>query len=169
MRLSHRLAAAGAVSLLLLSVTASAVFAYAGQVAQQVTVGGPTGTLACNTALTVTATILDAGGKPVDSRAVVWTFGAGKVTGDQIVTASTMTNSAGVTSTTVKLACVVGNRTIIATAAPAAGQAVLGITATGLPPTSTDPGSAPLWPYALAVLGICLASFMIGRRVLQGR
>ena len=46
MRLSHRLAAAGAVSLLLLSVTASAVFAYAGQVAQQVTVGGPTGTLA---------------------------------------------------------------------------------------------------------------------------
>jgi hypothetical protein len=169
MRLGHRLAAAGGVALLLLSVMASSAIAYEGQVAQQVTVAGPASTLLCNTALTVTATVLDAGGNPVDSRAVVWTFGAGKVTGDQIVTVSTMTNSAGVTSTTVKLACVVGNRTIIATAAPAAGQAVLGITATGLPPTSTDPGSAPLWPYVLAVLGICLASFMIGRRVLQGR
>jgi hypothetical protein len=169
MRLGHRLAAAGAVALLLLSVMASSAFAYQGQVAQQVTVAGPAGTLLCNTSLTVTATVLDAGGNPVGSLAVVWTFGAGKVTGDQIVTASTITNSAGVTSTIVKLACVVGNRTIIATAAPAAGQTVLGITATGLPPTSTDPGSAPLWPYALAVLGICLASFMIGRRVLQGR
>jgi hypothetical protein len=169
MKLGHRLVASGAVALLLLSVGASAAFGYEGQVSQQVTVGGPAGTLTCNTALTVTATILDAGGLPVDTRAVVWTFGAGKVTGDQIVTASTTTNSAGVTSTTVKLACVVGSRTIVATATPASGQLVLGITATGLPPTSTDPGSTPLWSYALALLGICLASFMIGRRALQGR
>ena len=170
MKLGHRLTASGAVALLLLSVGASAAFGYAGQVAQQVTVAGPAGTLSCNTALTVTATVLDAGGKPVDNRAVAWTFGAGKVTGDQIVTASTTTNALGVTSTTVKLACTVGNRTIVATATPASGQLVLGIAATGLPPTSTiPPDSTPLWPYALALLGVCLACFMVGRRVLQGR
>jgi hypothetical protein len=169
MRLGHRIAAAGAAALLLLSVAAPAALAYEGQVAQQITVAGPAGTLVCNTALTLTATVLDAGGNPVDLRAVVWSFGAGQVTGDQIITVTTMTDAAGVTSTTVKLACVVGNRTIVVTAAPASGQIVLGITATGLPPTSTDPGSTPMWPYALAVLGICVACFMIGRRVLQGR
>jgi hypothetical protein len=169
MSLGHRLAAAGAAALLLLSVAAPAAFGYAGQVANQVTVAGPAGILVCNTALTVTATVLDAGGIPVDNREVVWSFGAGQVTGDQIITVSTMTNALGVATTTVKLACVVGNRTIVATAAPAAGQIVLGITATGLPPTSTDPGSTPMWPYALALLGICVACFMIGRRVLQGR
>jgi hypothetical protein len=169
MRLGHRLAAAGAAALLLLSVAASAAFGYAGQVANQVTVAGPAGVLACNTALVVTATVLDSGGNPVDGRDVVWTFGAGMQTGDHIVLPTTTTNLSGVTSTTVILACVVGNRTIVATAAPASGQVVLGITVTGLPPTSTDPGSTPMWTYVLALLGICLASFMIGRRVLQGR
>lgn len=169
MRLGHSVAAAGAAALLLLSVAASAAFAYLGQVPNQITVAGPAGTLVCNTALTLEATVLDAGGNPVDNQAVVWSFGAGQVTGDQIVTSSTITNASGVATTTVKLACVVGNRTIVATDAPASGQIVLGITATGLPPTSTDPGSTPVWPYALALLGICLACFMIGRRVLQGR
>jgi hypothetical protein len=168
MSLGHRLGAAGAAALLLLSVAAPAAFAYEGQVAQQVTVAGPAGTLSCNMALTVTATVLDAGGKPVDNRAIAWTFGAGKVTGDQIVTASTTTNATGVATTTVKLACVVGNRTVIATADASSGQAVLGITATGLPPTGTTPPT-PMWPYALAILGICVASFVVGRRVLQGR
>jgi len=168
MKLGHRFAASGVAALLLLSVVAPAVMGYAGQVANQITVAGPAGTLVCNTNLTVTATVLDAGGNPVDNRAVVWTFGAGKVTGDQIVTASTTTNATGVATTTVKLACVVGNRTVIATSAPSTGQVVLGITATGLPPTGTTPPT-PMWPYALAILGICMAFFMVGRRILQGR
>ena len=168
MKLGHRFAASGVAALLLLSVVAPAVMGYAGQVANQITVAGPSGTLVCNTNLTVTATVLDAGGNPVDNRAVVWTFGAGKVTGDQIVTASTTTNATGVATTTVKLACVVGNRTVIATSAPSTGQVVLGITATGLPPTGTTPPT-PMWPYALAILGICMAFFMVGRRILQGR
>lgn len=168
MKLGQRLAASGVAALLLLSVAAPAVMGYEGQVTHQVAVSGPAGTLACNTALTVTATVLDAGGNPVDNRAVVWTFGAGKVTGDQIVTASTTTNATGVATTTVKLACVVGNRTVIATSAPSSGQVVLGITATGLPPTSTTPPT-PMWPYALTILGICVAFFVVGRRVLQGR
>ena len=169
MKSGHRLAASGVAALLLLSVAVPAVLGYAGQVANQVSVAGPAGTLVCNTNLTVTATVLDSGGTPVDNRAVVWSFGAGAVSGDQIVTVNTMTDAAGVTSTTVKLACVIGNRTVVATADPASGQVVLGITATGLPRTSTDPGSAPVWPFGLALVGICLATFMIGRRVLQGR
>ena len=129
MRLGHRLAAVGAAALLLLSVAASAAIAYQGQIPTQVTVAGPQGTLICNRVVTLTATVLDSGGNPVDNQAVVWTFGAGQVAGDQIVL-------------------------------------VLGKT---LPCTSTDPGSTPLWPYALALLGICVACLMIGRRVLQGR
>ncbi len=168
MKLGHRLAASGVAALLLLSVAAPAVMGYEGQVTHQVAVSGPAGTLACNTALTVTATVLDAGGKPVDNRAVAWSIGAGKVTGDQVVTASTMTNATGVATTTVKLACVVGNRTVIATADASSGQAVLGITATGLPPTGTTPPT-PMWPYALTILGICVAFFVVGRRILQGR
>jgi hypothetical protein len=170
MRLGHRLAAAGVAALLLLTVGAPAAFAYEGQVTHQITVAGPAGTLLCKTSLTVTATVLDALGNPVDNRAVVWTFGAGMVTGDQVVTVSTMTNATGVATTTVKLACVVGNRTIIATSEPSTGQVVLGITAIGLPPTgTTPPETTPLWAYAMAVLAICGASFLVGRRVLQGR
>lgn len=169
MKLGHRLAATGVAALLLLSVAAPAVMGYAGQVTNQIIVGGPNGTLACNTALTVTAILLDAGGNPVDGRAVVWSIGAGKVTGDQVVTVSTLTNATGVASTTVKLACVVGNRTIIATSDPSTGQVVLGITAIGLPPTSTAPDATPMWPYALTILGICVAFFAVGRRALQGR
>jgi hypothetical protein len=169
MKLGQRLAASGVAALLLLSVAAPAVMGYAGQVTNQVAVAGPAGTLACNTALTVTATVLDAGGNPVDNRAVVWSIGAGKVTGDQVVTVSTLTNATGVATTTVKLACVVGNRTIIATSDPSTGQVVLGITAIGLPPTSTAPDATPMWPYALTILGICVAFFAVGRRALQGR
>ena len=169
MKLGHRLAATGVAALLLLSVAAPAVMGYAGQVVNQIIVGGPTGTLACNTPLTVTAIILDAGGHPVDNRAVVWSIGTGKVAGDQVVTVSTMTNATGVATTTVKLACVVGNRTIIATSDTMTGQVVLGITAIGLPPTSTAPDATPMWPYALTILGICVAFFAVGRRALQGR
>jgi hypothetical protein len=157
-------------ALLLLSVAASAAFAYEGQIPNQVTVAGPQGTLICNRVVTLTATVLDASGNPVDNQAVVWTFGAGQVAGDQIVTPSTITNASGVATTTVILASVVGSRTVVATAAPASGQIVLVLGKT-LPctSTSTDPGSTPLWPYALALLGICVACLMIGRRVLQGR
>ena len=161
-----RLLAGCSAALLLLAVAATAAFGYQGQVAFQVTVAGPGGTLHCDTNIIVTATILDAGGIPVDNRDVVWTFGAGKVAGDQILTTPTMTNASGVASTTVKLACVAGNRTIVATADPAAAQTVLAISAGGLPPTGTDE-SNPVWPYGLAALGLLGAVLIVGRRVRQ--
>ena len=148
MRLGLRFAAGGAAALLLLCVAAPAAFSYLGQVPNQITVTGPAGTLHCNTDLA---------------------FTAGQVTGDQIVTASTTPNAAGVTTTIVRLACTVGNRTVTATDAPASGSLVLGIVAAGLPLTSTDPSSTPMWAYGLAALGVLVACFMVGRRVLQSR
>ena len=168
MRLGYRIAAAGMATLMVLSLGASAAFGYAGQVAQQITVAGPGGTLACNTVLTVTATVLTVGGVPVTGDPVVWTFGSGQLAGDQIITSPTNTNGSGVATTTVRLVCIAGARTIVATLAPASGQTVLNILPGGLPPTSTTE-TTPLWAYALAVLGLCVAGFVIGRRVLQGR
>jgi hypothetical protein len=164
-----RLAVGSAAALLLLCVVAPAAFTYPGQIAQQVAVAGPAGVLSCNTNLTVKATVLDAAGTPVDNQTVVWTFGVGKLAGDTIVTPTTTTNASGVATATVKLACVVGNRTIVAADAPSAGQVVLGITAVGLPPTGTVEPTTPLWAYGLAALGVLLAAFIVGRRVLQGR
>ena len=164
-----RLVAGCAAALLLLSVAASAALGYQGQVAFQVSVAGPGGTLHCATNITVTATVLDSGGIPVDNRAVVWTFGAGQVAGDHIVTSPTMTNASGVATTTVVLACVAGNRTIIATADPASAQTVLAINSGGLPPTGTDGQPTPAWPYGLAALGLLGAVLIVGRRVRQGR
>jgi hypothetical protein len=169
MRLGLKFAAGGAAALLLLCVVAPAAFSYQGQIVNQLTVAGPAGTLHCNTNLTVTATLLDAGGTPVDGRTVTWAITAGQKTGDQVLTVSTTTNAAGVATTTVKLACVVGSRTVTATADPASGSVVLGIVLAGLPPTSTDPSPMPMWAYGLAALGVLAACFVIGRRVLQSR
>ncbi len=156
MKLVRSLAAGGVAALLLLAVAAPAAFAYQGQVANQVTVTGPSGTINCDTALTLTATVLDSHGLPVDNLAVVWTFGAGQVSGDQIGTTSTTTNASGVTTTTVTLACIAGNRTFVATAAPASGQLVispefvLGVSATPTPAVTAPPGAAVTAPPGAA-------------------
>ena len=169
MRMGLRLAVGSAAALLLLCVVAPAAFSYPDQVAQQVAVAGPAGVLSCNTNLTVKATVVDAAGTPVDNQTVVWTFGAGKLAGDTIVTPTTTTNASGVATATVKLACIVGNRTIVAADPPSSGQVVLGITAVGLPPTGTVEPTTPVWAYGLAALGVLLAALIVGRRVLQGR
>jgi hypothetical protein len=148
--MGKKFAASAAAALLLLSVAVPAAFAYQGQVTHQVTVSGP-GAIVCNTTLTVTATIIDSTGKVVVNQPVVWKFGAGQSAGDQIMTTSTKTNGAGVTTTTVNLACTLGNRTVVATDAPASGQtvlqvdqAVLGVLATAEPTVApTEAAPAP--------------------------
>ena len=194
MRLGRRFAAVGVAAVLLLSVAASATFAYQGQIVNQVTVTGPAGSISCGVPLTLHATLLDSNGVAVDNRAVVWTFGAGHVTGDQIGQPSTTTNALGVATTTVTLACLVGNRTIVATAGSSSGQTVLilgqivggatgspaaGTTTTPPPTAGSSPtgiinGSTPMW--VLVFLGACLllllilvARFMMRRRVVAGR
>lgn len=154
-------------TVLALAMTAT-VFAYAGQVAGSVTVGGPSGVLKCGVALTVSATVLDGAGLPIEGQPVDWTFTSSPSTADKINSTPTTTNASGVATTTVTLACVAGNRTVTATADEVSAGAVLGITAAGLPRTSTLDGS-PLGDLPigmiLALLAVLAGGGIMVRRI----
>jgi hypothetical protein len=184
MRLGRIVAVTGAAILLLLSVVPAAL-AYQGQVVTQVTVTGPAA-FTCNEPFTVTATALDSNGQPVEGQAVAWSIGAGLQTGDGITPATSTTNASGKATATVTLACVVADRTIVATASSTNGEVVLGggqivlsetatpnaatpspgtTTAAGVtsPPTAASTGSTgsnsssfPLWVFILSGLLILL-------------
>lgn len=144
----------GTILALALSTT---VFAYAGEVAGAVTVGGPTGTLKCGVALTVTATVVDASSKLIAGQPVDWSFTSSPSSADKINATPTTTNASGVATTTVTLACVAGNRTVTATADGVSAGAVLGITAAGLPRTSTAPDGSPVGNLSIATILALLA------------
>lgn len=172
MKVLQRLGAAGLAGALLSALVAGAVFAYAGQVAGQVTVAAPTGPLTCGTPLTVAATVLDVNGKPFTDTNVTWSFKAGtEQSGDKISPTTSMTNSSGVATTDVTLACVTGTRTVQATSGTFVGGAVLGITATGLPATSTlpTPTGEPLWMFLVAAAAVVAGLALMARQVLVRR
>lgn len=151
-----------------LAMTAS-VFAYAGQVAGTVTVGGPSGTLKCGVALTVSATVLEVeSDSPIEGQSVAWTFTSSPSSKDKINSTPTTTNASGVATTTVTLACVAGNRTVTATADDISAGAVLSITSAGLPGTSTMPDGSPAnslpIPMILALLAVLAGGGIIVRR-----
>lgn len=128
--------------------TAATVAAYAGQVAESIQIG--VGTIKCNSPITVTATVLDNNGKAISGKAVAWNFVSTPSTSDTISPRSSTTNALGVATTTVRLACIPGNRQLRATADQVSGTAVFGLTEgqvlgiTGLPnTTAAPPGSRP--------------------------
>lgn len=133
------------------------VFGYAGQVAGAITVGGPSGVLKCGVALTVTATVLDAEGSPIEGQPVDWSFSSSPSSADTINSTPTITNASGVATTTVTLACVAGNRTVTATADGFSAGAVLGITSAGLPRTSTSLDGSPVGNLPIATILALLA------------
>lgn len=141
---------------LALAMTAT-VYAYGAQVAGAVTVGVPSGTLECGVALTVTATVLDASSNPIAGQPVDWSFSSSPSNADVIDTTPTTTDANGVATTTVTLACVAGNRTVTATADNISAGAVLGITASGLPRTSTMPDGSPVGNLPIATILALLA------------
>jgi hypothetical protein len=152
---------------------ATTVFAYAGQVAGAVTVAGPSGALECNVALTVSATVLDASSNPIEGQPVAWSFTSSPSSADTINSTPTTTNASGVATTTVTLACVAGSRTLTATADDIRASAVLGITAAGLPSTSTAPAGAPAGnlPFAmiLALLAVLVGAGLMVRQTAFSR
>ena len=152
---------------LALTMTAT-VFAYAGEVAGAVSVGGPTGTLACGTPITVTATVLDASSDPIDGQPVDWTFTSSPSSADTINSTPTTTDANGVATTTVTLACVVGNRTVTATADGISAGAVLGITSGGLPRTSTAPGGSPVGNLPIGTI-LALLAVLVGGGIIVRR
>ena len=168
--MKHRtrgLAGLAAAALVLLAATTA--FGYAGEAAAVVTVGGPGGTLQCGVPITVSATIVDSAGKPIEGQPVAWTSGSTPSSADQINSTPTTTDANGVATTTVTLACVAGNRQIRATADDVSGGAVLGVTASGLPRASTVPdgaptGTPPIVPL-IAVLAVLVGAGILVRRL----
>ncbi len=165
----ERLGRVAAASVLLSAIAASAAFGYEGQVAGQVSVAGPSGQIACNTPISLSATVLDINGVAFDNTTVTWTFASGKQSGDTISPATSTTDASGVATTSVTLACVVGTRTVDATAGTSVGSAVLGLTSLGLPNTSTAGGPAPAGTPALelglAALAVLAGLALVTRRV----
>lgn len=146
-------------------VGATTAFGYAGEVAAAVTVGGPGGTLECGVPVTVTATIVDKDGKPISGQPVDWTFASSPSSADEINSTPTTTDANGVATTTVTFACVSGNREIRATADGVAGEAVLGVTAVGLPRADTLPDAAPPLDIILAALALLVGGGIVVRRL----
>jgi hypothetical protein len=160
---------AGLAAVAVLLVTSVTAFGYQHQVKGSVTVSG---VVTCGSPFTLTATFVDANGKPVAGQSVDWSFLAGD-TSDKINKTPTITNSDGVATTTVKLGHVSVSRTVQATAGTISATAVLnascGPTGGVLPNTSTLPGEAPsqdasLTALAVAALALALA-FVCGLRI----
>jgi hypothetical protein len=147
---------AGLAAITLALITTATAFGYAAQVAAAVTVGTQGGPVKCGAALVVTATVLDANGKPIVGQLVYWSFASTPSSADVIKKSPTKTDGKGVARTIVVLACVPGSRTIRAKAGTVYASAVLGVTGGGLPNTSTLPGETPA-PQDLSLLGTLLA------------
>ena len=146
----------------LLTATVTA-FGYTGAVGGAVSVAvDPHGTITCDVPFKVTATVLDAAGKPVTGQSVDWALVTTLSSSDKVNKTPTTTNSSGVATTTVTLACVDGSRPVRATAGAVSAQAVLGVTVGGLPNTSTLPVGAPTGPGALLVATILALAFVTG-------
>ena len=166
---------AGLAAVALALVTAATAFGYAGEVAAAVTVARPGGTLKCDVAITVTATVVDATGTPIAGQPVDWSFTSTPSTADSITSSPTNTDANGVAKTNVVLACVPGDRHLRATADGVNGAAVLSLTAAGLPNTSTLPGETsapqdlPVVGTLLAVLAIAAGGGLTLRRIARSR
>ncbi len=171
MKVLERLGGAVVAGALLTALAAPAVLGYAGQVTGQVSVSGPSGTIVCNTPVTVSATVLDVNGKPFDNTPVTWSFASGTAKpGDKISPTTSTTNASGVATTTVTLACVAGSRTVNATSGTFVGGAVLGITSAGLPNTSTSvPAGTPAWEFAIAALAVLAGLALVTRQAFVRR
>jgi hypothetical protein len=165
---------AGLAGVALALVTSATAFGYAGEVAAAVTIGTPGGTLQCGVSVTVTATIVDASGKPIAGQPVDWSFTSSPSSADKINRTPTTTNADGVATTTVVLACVAGNRHLQAVADAVRASAVLGVTAAGLPNTSTLPSETPtqgipLVGTLLAVLAMAVGGAFALRQISLSR
>lgn len=150
---------------LALAISAS-VFAYAGEVAGAVSVSGPS-TVACGAGLTVTATVVDASGKPIEGQPVFWSFNSSPSSSDRINDTTTTTDASGVATTTLTLASVAGSREVSATADAVIGSVVIGVACAALPRTSTAMDTSPIGNLPIAPMLALLAVFAGGGIILR--
>jgi Bacterial Ig-like domain (group 1) len=132
-----------AAAAVLLTASATA-FGYTGQVEGSGVVA-VRGTVTCGAGLALTATFVDANGKPVAGESVAWSFDASPSASDRISPTPTSTNSHGVATATLTLGPPSGSRQIRATAGTVSATAVVSPSCGGgvLPNTSTLPTGTP--------------------------
>ena len=151
---------AGLAAVALTLATSATALGYQTTTGGALTIAGPGGTLECDVDITVSATLVDSAGAPIAGQAVDWSFTSTPSADDVVNSSPTTTNANGVATTTVVLACVAGSRHLRAVAGAVSASAVLGVTAAGLPNTSTLPGQAP-GPQDLSLVGMLLAVLAI--------
>jgi len=144
------------------------VFGYAGQIAATVAMSAPSGPQTCGLPLTISATVQETGGALISGQPVAWSFSAGNVAGDKILTANSTTNANGVATTRIELACSAHSVTVAAVADEITGTVVVQSSGKGLPRTDTAPTSSFL-AIALAALAVLVGSGAILRRMSLGR
>ena len=126
----------------------------------------------CGTPITLRVTVLNATAQPIAGQPVGWAITSTPSSKDTVNTTPTITNASGVATTTVTLACVVGQRIVTATGDDVSFGAVLSVTSGGLPVTATTldgspVGNLPIAPI-LAVLAVLAGSGIILRRFILG-
>jgi Bacterial Ig-like domain (group 1) len=168
---------AGLAAVAVLLTASATAFGYTGQVGGSVTVAAH-GTVTCEAPFTLTATFVDANGKPVSGQSVDWSFVTSPSASDTISPTPTITNSRGVATTTATLGPVSGTRRIRATAGTVSATAVLNPSCGGaggvLPNTSTLPTETPsqdppLGAMLLGALFLVIAGGLTVRRLVLAR
>jgi hypothetical protein len=162
-----------ALAALFVVASTAVVLGYAGQVAGQVSLGGPSATVSCSSSWFITAHVTEAGtGNPIQGQPVHWTITSTPDNGDSIASADTVTDQNGDTQTTLNLTSTPGDRTVEAQADSQTGRMSVDCAAGGLPPTATAGPSVPTSPFnyglllaAAAVLtGLGIFAFRAARR-----
>lgn len=170
--MSIRIAASRALAIggLLAVMLSGVALGYAGQVAATVSVSGPSAQQSCGVDIAVSALVQDAQGTPVDGQSVAWSFNSGSISGDKFTATPTTTNSAGVATTHVVLACTAHTVVIGAVAGEASGTVAVTTTGKGLPRTdvATASGTSGI-AVVLAALAVLIGSGTILRRFATDR
>jgi len=139
--------------------SAAVALAYSGQVAGQITLSGPSFTIACSNNWYLFAHVTEAGtGSPIEGQPVAWSIVSTPDPADYLVDTNTVTDHNGDTRTTLHVTGTPGQRTIQAQADTQTGRFTLDCEAGGLPPTST---AGPTVPDSPMNYGLLLAAFAV--------
>ena len=129
----------------LATLVAPSALAYTGQVASNVTVTGPLGTITCGgQGFAFAATVVDQNGNKIAGQTVTWSEVAKPLTAtDTIAPPSGPTDASGVAHTTITFGPPDGSRTFRAQAGDAFGQIVVNVTGCqgGPPPVHVNVGT----------------------------
>lgn len=133
---------AALLSLVLIGLTAPATLAYQGEVAANVTVTAPQGTITCGQGYDVSATVFDANGKKIEGQTVNWSEVIGPLgAGDTFAPPTGLSDANGVAHTMVTFNGPNGGRTVRAAADAAHGDAVITVVnCSGNPPPKVNVG-----------------------------